>query len=360
MAPLAHRDRIPRLATDPIPDAPAPWFATLLLTAAGYMLAGWAALTLVIPSGYASPLYPAAGVAMAGVLIGGWRVLPAVALGAFVVNLSVSPQRAHLGGAALVLPLVIGIGAALQAFVGAALVKRFTRQPMTLSEPRDLGVFLVASVVSCLVNSSVANVALGLTNTVPASSLPLSFATWWVGDLLGVLIATPVILSFFGRPREAWAPRRVSIGLPLMLVTVLLAVGIRQVASWNRERVQTAFDRDAASASLVLSVQLRDPLQALEALRGVFIASEDVTRAELTLATQAWLASGTLQAMGWSERLKREEIPAFEARVRAEGLPGYAVFDRRDTPTVSSDEVVASIKQYVDAGLNHLVFLLEV
>ena len=341
MAPLAHRDRFPRLTTDPLPDAPAPWFATLLLTAAGYMLAGWAALTLVIPSGYASPLYPAAGVAMAGVLIGGWRVLPAVAVGAFVVNLSISLQRAHLGLAALVLPLVIGIGAALQAFVGAALVKRFTRQPMTLSEPRDLGAFLVASVVSCLVNSSVANVALGLTNSVPASSLPLSFATWWVGDLLGVLIATPVILSFFGQPREAWAPRRVSIGLTLMLVTVLLAVGIRQVASWNRERVQTAFDRDAASASLVLSVQLRDPLQALEALRGVFIASEDVTRAELTLATQAWLASGTLQAMGWSERLKREEIPAFEARVRAEGLPGYAVFDRRDTPAVSGDEVVA-------------------
>ena len=34
------------------------------------------------------------------------------------------------------------------------------------------------------------------------------------------------------------------------------------------------------------------------------------------------------QAMGWSERVRREDIAAFEARARAEGQPGYRVFDR--------------------------------
>ena len=329
------------MVTQTSSDTPVPWLAAFVLTAVGYMLAGWAALTLAIPPGYASPLYPAAGVAMAGVLIGGWRVLPAVALGAFGVNLSLSPQRANLDLAALLLPFVIGIGAALQAFVGAALVKRHARQPLTLSEPRDLTVFLAAGIVSCLVSSGVANTALWLAKAVQASNLPVSLATWWIGDLLGVLIATPVILSFFGRPRDAWARRRLSIGLTLTLVTLLLALGIRQVASWNRERVHAAFDRDAVSASLVLSAQLREPLQAIEALRGVYIASDDVTRAEMSLASRAWLASGNLLAMGWSERVRREEVPAFEAMVRADGQPGYTVFDRPDTPAAGGDEVVA-------------------
>jgi PAS domain S-box-containing protein len=122
---------------------------------------------------------------------------------------------------------------------------------------------------------------------------------------------------------------------------VLLALGIRQLTNWNRERVQAAFDRDATSASLVLTAQLREPLQALEALRGVYIASEEVTRAELALATRAWLAPGRLQAMGWSERVRRDALPAFEARARADGLPRYKVFDRPDSPPAGGDEVLA-------------------
>ena len=318
-----------------------PWQAAFALTLLGYLLAGWAALTLAIPPGYASPLYPAAGVAMAGVLIGGWRMLPAVVVGAFSVNLSLSPQRANLDMAALLLPLVIGVGAALQAGVGAALVKRHARQPLTLSEPRDVVVFLLASIASCGLSSGLANTALWLTHTVQTSQLPISLTTWWVGDLLGVLIATPVGLCFFGRPHDAWAPRRASVGLTLILVTVLLAVVIRQVAGWNRERVQAAFDRDATTASLLLTAQLREPLQALEALRGVYVASDNVTRAELALASQAWLAPGWLLAMGWSERVRRENVPAFEAAVRAEGLPNYAVFNRSDAPPPGDDEVVA-------------------
>ena len=329
------------MATPISSDPTLPWRGAFVLTLLGYLLAGWAALTLAIPPGYASPLYPAAGVAMAGVLIGGWRVLPAVALGAFAVNLSLSPQRADLDMAALLLPLVIGVGAASQAGVGASLLKRHARRPLTLSEPRDLAVFLLASVASCCLSSGLANTALWLTHTVPTSQLPISLATWWVGDLLGVLIATPVVLCFFGRPRDAWAPRRTIVGLTLVLVTVLLTVGVRQVAGWNRERVQAAFDRDATTALLLLTAQLREPLQALEALRGVYMASDDVTRAQLALATQAWLAPGRLQALGWSERVRRADLAEFEARVRAEGPPKYTVFDRPGAPPPGGDEVLA-------------------
>ena len=323
------------------PSAHTPWLATFALTAVGYLLAGAAALTLAIPPGYASPLYPAAGVALAGVLLGGWRILPAVVIGSFAINLALGLQRENIHVGMLLLPAIVSLGAAAQAFVGAALVTRFTRQPLTLSEPRDLVAFLLVGAVSCSVSAGAGHAALWLTHTVPTSSLEFSIATWWVGDLLGVLIATPVILSFFGQPHEVWMPRRKSVGLTLLLVTVLLAFGIRQVANWNVERVRAAFDRDAASASLMLSAQLREPLHALEAMRGVFIASEDVTRAELALATQSWLASGTLQAMGWSERVRRDDVPAFEARVRAEGRPGYKVFDRHGAAAPAGDEVLA-------------------
>ena len=306
------------------------WAAASLLTALTYVAAGLLALTLAVPPGFASPLYPAAGVALSALLIFGRGALPGVLLGAFFVNLSVRGGWHSPTVATLAMPAVIAVGAALQALTGHVLIRRFVRQPLELAGPRDVLAFLAASTASCLVSPTVANLALWLSGTLPAAAVPFSAATWWIGDTLGVLIVTPIMLTLLGRPRAAWAPRRLSIGLSLALVTALLTLGILQVARWNNERVQSAFDRDATGAFAAMRAQLHEPLQALEALHSVFVASDDVSPEEMKLATRAWLAPRTLQAIGWSERLRREDVPAFEARGRAEGLKGFSVFDRKD------------------------------
>jgi len=336
------------LASSQTSDDSLHWAAAFALTAVCYALTGWAALALAIPPGYASPLYPAAGVAIASVLVFGRRMLPAIALGAVCVNLSVPLQFRPFAFSMLPLPLMIALGASLQAFVGAELVKKHVQQPLSLSEPRDIMMFLAVGMVSCLVTTSVANAGMWLTQTLTLSELPFSFATWWVGDLLGVLIGAPIVFTLIGRPRAAWAPRLRSIGLTLTLVTVLLAFGIRQIVQWNSERTRSAFMHDASGAALALSAQLREPLAALEAMHSVFIASDDVTPEELRLAARAWLAPGGLQAIAWSERLRRDQVPAFEARVRAEGHPRYTVFDRKDGAALSQGDGEVLAIRYIE------------
>ncbi len=331
------------MATTTAPGEPLSWTAAFALTALGYAVAGIAALPLAIPPGYAAPLYPAAGVALASVLIFGRRMLAAIALGALCIGLWLGMQNHGLGGAALPVALAIALGAALQAFAGAALVRRHVQQPLSLAEPRDIAKFLAAAIASCPIAPCITNAALLLAQAVAPADLPFLIGTGFVGNLLGVLIATPVVLSLLGEPRDAWAPRRLSVGVTLALVTLLLAIGIRQLVHWNHERVQSAFTHDATSAAQALKAQLREPLQALEALHGVFIASDHVDAQEMRVATRAWLQSGTLQALGWSERVARGDVPAFEARVRAEGLPSFAVFDRpgATTPPELTGEVLA-------------------
>jgi PAS domain S-box-containing protein len=62
-------------------------------------------------------------------------------------------------------------------------------------------------------------------------------------------------------------------------------------------------------------------------------------------ATAAWIAGGTLQAMGWYQRVPRSGLAAYEARVRAEdNAPQYRVFDRQDAGASTApggDEVFA-------------------
>src|SRR5262249_38210977 len=65
---------------------------------AACVLAGEAGLAIPFTSGNVSPFWPLAGVALAAMLLFGYRIWPAVAVGAFIVNFfSTVPHVAALG-----------------------------------------------------------------------------------------------------------------------------------------------------------------------------------------------------------------------------------------------------------------------
>ncbi|MEO8836663.1 MAG: ATP-binding protein, partial [Caldimonas sp.] len=303
----------------------------LALTLLGCIAAGAATLALTIPPGFGSPLNPAAGVALACVLAYGWRALASVAVAAFVVSLVASAMHGHHAAYSAATPLaiaaIVSCAATLQALVAAALVRRVVRQPLTLTLPRDVAAFMAACMASSLVAASVLTLALA-GGAVRSGSLVTTWGLWWIGDLAGLLLATPIVLTLIGRPRSEWAPRRLSVGVTMTLVVAFLALGIVQAARWNGERLRAVFAHDAASAALTLTNQLEDPLSALEALRGVFSVARHPSRADMHLVSQRWIELDTVNATGWSERVHREDIDAFEARNRAEGALEYRVFDR--------------------------------
>ncbi len=311
-------------------DAPrAAW--VILGTALAYLLVALPALQLAIPPGYASPLYPSAGVALAAALVYGRSGAIGAAIGACSANLTLVAMRGAADAAAIAVPLLIGLAAGAQAWLGAWLVKRYARHPMAIDEPRDVAaLFVLGGMTACLVAPTFATIVLTASGTVSVSEAMLTWLTWWAGDTFGAMIATPVVLTLIGRPRADWAARRTIVGLTLALVTLVMALGIAKVSRWDDERLQTAFMRDAGHAATVLETRLREPLLALEAMRGVFIASEDVNSDEMRRASEAWLADGRLAAIGWYEAIDRAEVPAFEAAVRANGLPQFKVFERQD------------------------------
>jgi PAS domain S-box-containing protein len=300
-----------------------------LATAAAYAVVGLLALKLAIPPGFASPLFPSAGIALAAVLVFGPSMLPGVVAGSLVVNIGSAAFDGRLGTVAVATAVCIAVAAALQALVASLLVRRFVRRPLVLDEAREVLLFFaLAAPLACTVGASLSSRALGAAGVVPWSQVQINWITWWSGDVLGTLIGAPVAFTLIGRPRSEWAPRRLTVGLTLTLLTLLLAVGITQVARYDRERVRDAFERDASVVSASLSNQVLEPLHAAEALRGVVLASPVLTREGIRRATAPWLKTGHLQAMGWSPRVAADQLPSFEAAARAEGFDGYRVFDR--------------------------------
>ncbi|MBX3619444.1 MAG: CHASE domain-containing protein [Rhizobacter sp.] len=327
------------------------WAVALAGTAIAYALAGWVALWLAIPPGYASPLYPAAGIALASVLTFGWRMLPGVALGSFAVNSLLALQQAEPSTAAVLwLPAAVAVGATLQAALGAALVRRFASRPLTLSEPRDIAIFFgLGAIVASFVSATVGVAALSLLLQTPADGPLFTWAVWASGDTLGTLIAAPVVLTLIGQPRSEWVARRLTVGLSLAVAALLMALGVKQVARWTEARLVAGFERDAVNASASLAARMQFPLHALEALRGAYLASDDITRDEMRRATAAWLAAGRqLQAMGWTEFVAQADVSAYESQVRATDFPQFRVFDRADTGAKPPADGKLAVMRYVE------------
>ena len=89
----------------------------LSVLTAVYFVAGKLGLTLAFVNASASPLWPPAGLALAALLLLGYRVWPAVFLGAYLVNVTTAVSVETSIG--------IAVGNTLEALVGAYLVNRF-------------------------------------------------------------------------------------------------------------------------------------------------------------------------------------------------------------------------------------------
>lgn len=338
------------MTTAPVRPSPH-WTLALAGTACAYALVGWAAMWLSISPGYAAPLYPSAGIALVCVLMFGWRMLFGVYAASLAINILARQHEPFLFQTSLLLPAVIAAGATLQAAVGAALVRRFVSQPLRLSEPRDIAAFFLSGGAgACVISCTTATISLWLLGGLTMQDLWFTWWIWGIGDTLGVLIAAPIVLTLVGLPRDDWAPRRMNVGVTLGVATLLLALGIRQVGHWEESRVIGSFERDAQHASSNMTSQLQFPLYALEALRDVFLASEEVSREELERATAAWVTpKNHVQAMGWIDVISRQEVPAYEARVRvSDGLRDFKVFDRLDSGFIPGAEDRLAVIRFVE------------
>lgn len=160
----------------------------LLLVSLAYFVAGRLGLATPFTSGNISPVWPASGIAVAAVLIYGYRIFPAIFIGAFFTNF-VSPIP-HLAAAGL------AAGNTLEALTAAFLLQRVGNFQIDLSRLRDvLALIAFAAVAATMVGAGVGVAVLYAAGISSWSGIGSAFLVYWLGDATGVLLITPLILS---------------------------------------------------------------------------------------------------------------------------------------------------------------------
>jgi len=153
-----------------------------------YFGAGKLGLAVPFTSSNVSPIWPAAGVAVAAVLIWGIQIAPAIAFAAFLVNfLTPVPTFASIA---------IGLGNASSAVIAGYLLKHFADFETSLPRLKDvLRLVVVAAVLATAVAASVGVTALTLVDAKAWTGYGSAWRIWWLGDAMGVLVVAPLLLT---------------------------------------------------------------------------------------------------------------------------------------------------------------------
>ena len=166
-----------------------PYLVQFTVFLVAYCIAGkLGQATANIRSSNLGPVWPAYGIALAAFLVCGYRVWPAIALGAFLIAFfSPVTHLAALGQAA---------GATLAAFSGAFLLQRVAKFDKSLSRLRDgLALFGLGALGSALLSASIGTSVLYATQVHAYFGLGSAWLIYWLGDATGVLLITPLVLT---------------------------------------------------------------------------------------------------------------------------------------------------------------------
>ena len=286
--------------------------ATLAIALA-YWLSATLAQMLNAPPVYATAVWPPAGIALGTVLIWGKRSLPGIALGAYLSNGQLFLLKS-VSLSQVLLPAGMALGAVLQAALVACLIRRWAGYPSLLNDHKHMAKFLLlAGPLGCCISATFGTSLLVLANETPLSGFAINWATWWVGDTMGGLIFTPLMLISFGQPRTAWSPRWLTVALPLLVCFTLATTIFAHVRAADKQRKRTEFINLVDAATHSIESTLQDFTVVLSAMKGLFAVSEQVSCEGLKIFTDNLSSHNRgFQALEWSKFVKQSERKAFE------------------------------------------------
>jgi signal transduction histidine kinase len=170
----------------------------ILVLAVVYHLAARLGLSMAYVQANTSPVWPPMGIALAALLIFGYRLWPGISLGVLAGSL--------LTGAPFSLALGITIGNTLEALAAAYGLKKLLGFHNQVDRIQDVVGLAFVSLVCTTIGASIGTLTLMLTGNGVWLSFWAIWVTWWIGDLLGALVVTPVLLTWislhFVRPNK--------------------------------------------------------------------------------------------------------------------------------------------------------------
>ncbi|MCK5925498.1 MAG: MASE1 domain-containing protein, partial [Methylococcales bacterium] len=279
-------------------------------------------LLILSPSG-ASPVWPPAGISLGMLFLYGYRVLPGIYLGSVLSHIPHLFSHPSLDNLIDWLPssIFISLGVCLQAILSVYLIRRFVGRNDPLIKDLQIIKFLF---LSSVIGSAVAPLFFSAeliyrVGNISIHNLLSSWATWWVGDAIGILIVTPVILIFLAKPQKLWKKRRNYVFYPLLMLLLLSILILNYSKEQESARVKEVFDRQSHLFDDALYSRLHAYMNINLILKSFFENGAFINKDEFQRFSSAILQQyQTLRSIEWVPHINAAQRAEYEALSQTE------------------------------------------
>ena len=287
---------------------------------------------LAVGPGYASPIFPAAGLSLVVVLYFGHRALLGVWLGSVVLNGMVALLHQTLGPTTAVMALLIASGSTLQAWVGASLVNRWqTSDWRNLEQEMDAFIFLLlGGLLPCLLAPAVGVTGLYVAGVIQPGDYIFSYFNWYVGDTLGVLVFSPLLLHLLNRKgRMNWQRNLL---MPMLLILGLLWLAFYGATHLIIKEQQYQLESDSKVLTKHIADRLLSHREVLTSLRNFIEATPEFSFKQFKLFTRITLQDNSdIFALSFNDLVTIDQRPDYEQRISALSPLGQFQITERDS-----------------------------
>jgi CHASE1-domain containing sensor protein len=152
--------------------------------------------------------------------------------------------------------------------------------------------------------------------------------TWWVGNSIGVITFTPLVLILAAGPTAASLWRKISVCVPLSLAFALIVVFFVYAKTWERDRARLEFKRRTDQLTHQLGENFDHYIGVLRALEAFYTSSDGISRKEFHSFVSRWFTQHQgIRTLSWNPRVLDSERATYEQAARKDGLTNYQILD---------------------------------
>ncbi len=325
----------------------------LVLATLGFQ---WGALTA-----HATLLWPPSGLAVFGCVAFGRRVLPGLLLGSIISSQSISLLD-PMGNTLLnyLISSVNGGASILQAFIIGRFFQRYYERNFQVSTFSAF-CFTLIVLASCTLAATFSNFMLWQADVISLAMALQNWPVWWMGDAVGVLILTPLLLWIYPKhaicinsQANAFLIFCAGLGIVLLTVTAVghsanIDLATRDISTQNALSpwpMPSFLQISILILGVALVILLSAYLQALNRQDQLIIDNQEKLKEEINSQTQAlraaneWLLKEIEERRSTQERLKASEA---HMRTLLDNIPDPIWFKSNEGVYLSFNKAVTAL-----------------
>lgn len=210
-----------------------------LLLAAAIVLASHIAFKLMVQPNVSIFLWPATGIEIAAIFIWGRKALAGLLLGETCAAILFYEIHLTAGlNVSFLFDVLLLASSILRPVLAGSWARLKLKGDQSLLSSADIWKFICyGALLPCLISSAVFTSLLFAEGHYNINNVLIKFISWYLSDILSVMVISPLVLCFFAKPRVAWRSRIWTVSLPSVLGFLLIFVLFDSLRQHDEEKI---------------------------------------------------------------------------------------------------------------------------